>query len=46
MREAGIDFTAGCVGGTACAYIGQPMDTVKVKIQTYPHLYTGAVKVN
>ena len=43
-RDATIDFVAGCIGGTACAYVGQPMDTVKTKIQTYPHLYRSAVQ--
>ncbi|KAG8181231.1 hypothetical protein JTE90_002911 [Oedothorax gibbosus] len=26
-------------GGTACVLVGQPLDTVKVKMQTFPHLY-------
>ena len=26
-------------GGTANVYAGQPLDTVKVKVQTFPHLY-------
>lgn len=43
-KEAIIDFNAGIIGGTACAYVGQPMDTVKVKIQTYPHLYSSAIR--
>lgn len=43
-KEVIIDFTAGAVGGTCCAYVGQPMDTVKVKMQTYPSLYTSAIR--
>jgi len=43
-KEAAIDFTAGIIGGTCCAYVGQPMDTVKVKIQTYPNLYSSAIR--
>ncbi|VDL69531.1 unnamed protein product [Nippostrongylus brasiliensis] len=31
------------VGGTANVYAGQPLDTVKVKVQTFPHLYTNWV---
>lgn len=34
-----MDFTAGAAGGTACVYCGQPLDTIKVKMQTFPHLY-------
>ena len=43
-KEAVIDFTAGAVGGTCCAYVGQPMDTIKVKMQTYPTLYKSAIR--
>lgn len=34
-----IDFIAGTAGGIANVYIGQPLDTVKVKMQTFPDLY-------
>lgn len=34
--EATIDFTAGCLGGVATVLVGQPMDTIKVKMQTFP----------
>ena len=30
-------------GGTANVYVGQSLDTVKVKMQTFPHLYTNMV---
>ena len=30
---------AGGLGGLACVLNGQPLDTIKVKLQTYPHLY-------
>ncbi|XP_077984222.1 mitochondrial ornithine transporter 1-like [Glandiceps talaboti] len=33
------EFTAGAIGGTACVLAGQPFDTVKVKMQTYPEFY-------
>ncbi|XP_002912594.1 mitochondrial ornithine transporter 2 [Ailuropoda melanoleuca] len=39
--QAAIDLTAGAVGGTACVLTGQPFDTVKVKMQTFPGLYKG-----
>lgn len=29
-------------GGMAVVYFGQPLDTVKVKLQTFPSLYSGA----
>ncbi|XP_036751717.2 mitochondrial ornithine transporter 2 [Manis pentadactyla] len=39
--QAAIDLTAGAIGGTACVLAGQPFDTVKVKMQTFPGLYKG-----
>ena len=30
-------------GGIASVYVGQPLDTVKVKMQTFPQLYKNAV---
>lgn len=39
--QAAIDLTAGALGGTVCVLTGQPFDTVKVKMQTFPGLYTG-----
>ena len=39
-----VDFAAGAIGGTVCSYTGQPMDTIKVKMQTYPHLYSNAMR--
>ncbi|KFM79934.1 Mitochondrial ornithine transporter 1, partial [Stegodyphus mimosarum] len=36
---AAVDLTAGSAGGAACVLVGQPLDTVKVKMQTFPHLY-------
>ena len=37
-----LDFF--CNGGTACVYTGQPLDTIKVKMQMFPNLYTNAFK--
>jgi len=34
-----IDFVGGSLGATASVYVGQPLDTLKVKMQTFPHLY-------
>lgn len=44
MKTGAIDFTAGCLGGVALVYVSQPMDTVKVKMQTFPGLYRGLVE--
>ncbi|XP_046374151.1 mitochondrial ornithine transporter 1-like isoform X2 [Haliotis rufescens] len=41
--DAFIDFMGGVAGGTASVYVGQPLDTVKVKMQTFPTLYTNAM---
>lgn len=30
-------------GGTALVYVGQPLDTVKVKMQAFPTVYKGMV---
>lgn len=30
-----------CLGGIALVYVSQPLDTVKVKMQAFPKLYTG-----
>nr|XP_002132089.1 mitochondrial ornithine transporter 1 [Ciona intestinalis] len=42
-KELITNFVAGCAGGTACVYCGQPLDTVKVKLQTFPSLYKSAL---
>lgn len=36
-----IDTLAGIVGGAASVYVGQPLDTVKVKMQLFPNMYQG-----
>ncbi|XP_053313740.1 mitochondrial ornithine transporter 1-like [Spea bombifrons] len=41
--QATIDLLAGAAGGTACVLSGQPFDTVKVKMQTFPNLYRGLI---
>ncbi|XP_048512183.1 mitochondrial ornithine transporter 1 isoform X2 [Athalia rosae] len=43
LKAGIIDFTAGSLGGVALVYVGQPLDTVKVKMQTFPQLYKGMV---
>ncbi|XP_068456792.1 solute carrier family 25 member 15b [Clinocottus analis] len=41
--QAMIDLSAGAVGGAACVFSGQPLDTAKVKMQTFPNLYRGFI---
>ena len=36
-----IDFFSGSVGSIVNVLVGLPLDTVKVKMQMYPHLYGG-----
>lgn len=36
-----LEISVLVVGGTACVLTGQPFDTVKVKMQTFPDLYRG-----
>ncbi|GFG35739.1 hypothetical protein Cfor_05195 [Coptotermes formosanus] len=43
LKDAAIDFSAGSLGGVGLVYVGQPLDTIKVKMQTFPHLYRGMV---
>lgn len=38
-----IDLVSGSIAGTANVLFGQPLDTVKVKMQTFPHLYSNAL---
>ncbi|XP_076831875.1 solute carrier family 25 member 15a [Brachyhypopomus gauderio] len=41
--QAVIDLSAGICGGTACVLCGQPFDTAKVKMQTFPNMYRGFI---
>ncbi|XP_047113163.1 mitochondrial ornithine transporter 1-like [Schistocerca piceifrons] len=41
VMHAAVDFIAGSLGGISMVYAGQPLDTVKVKMQTFPNLYRG-----
>lgn len=43
IKAGVIDFVAGSLGGVALVYVGQPLDTVKVKMQTFPTMYKGMV---
>uniref|UniRef100_A0AAF5D9B4 Ubiquitin-like protease family profile domain-containing protein n=1 Tax=Strongyloides stercoralis TaxID=6248 RepID=A0AAF5D9B4_STRER len=39
FKDGVIDLISGTMGGVANVYSGQPLDTVKVKMQTFPKLY-------
>lgn len=39
-----IDLVAGSLGGMANVFVGQPLDTLKVKMQTFPQLYPNAIQ--
>ncbi|KAF3429324.1 hypothetical protein E2986_05732 [Frieseomelitta varia] len=43
IRTGLIDFVSGSLGGIALVYVGQPLDTIKVKMQTFPSMYKGMV---
>ncbi|XP_054156588.1 mitochondrial ornithine transporter 1-like [Oppia nitens] len=38
-----VDLMAGSAGGVANVLTGQPLDTIKVKMQTFPHLYNNTI---
>ncbi|PVU88602.1 hypothetical protein BB559_004001 [Furculomyces boomerangus] len=42
-KQAVFDCTAGSVGGIGQVFAGQPFDTIKVRMQTQPHLYKGTL---
>ncbi|EDO47003.1 predicted protein [Nematostella vectensis] len=42
-KRMATDFTAGAMGGTACVFAGQPFDTIKVKMQTFPSMSKNAL---
>uniref|UniRef100_A0A0N4ZN50 ULP_PROTEASE domain-containing protein n=1 Tax=Parastrongyloides trichosuri TaxID=131310 RepID=A0A0N4ZN50_PARTI len=39
FKDGAIDLLSGTMGGIANVYSGQPLDTVKVKMQAFPKLY-------
>ncbi|KAG8269421.1 hypothetical protein J6590_107776, partial [Homalodisca vitripennis] len=43
LLQGPVGMTGGavCCGAVALVYVGQPLDTVKVKMQTFPHMYRG-----
>uniref|UniRef100_A0A7S2IAM9 Mitochondrial carrier protein n=2 Tax=Helicotheca tamesis TaxID=374047 RepID=A0A7S2IAM9_9STRA len=43
-RDVSRDIFSATVGSVFCCYTGQPFDTVKVRMQTNPELYSGIFK--
>ena len=44
LRSSLVDLLSGMSGGLAVVTVGQPMDTIKVKMQTFGHLYSGVMQ--
>lgn len=42
-REISRDLVSASVGSVLCCYTGQPFDTVKVRMQTRPHEFSGVL---
>lgn len=43
-RDISRDIFSATIGSICCCYTGQPMDTLKVRMQTSPELYTGVLQ--
>ncbi|OON14979.1 hypothetical protein X801_09224, partial [Opisthorchis viverrini] len=44
VKKSFIGLVAGINGGIATVYVGQPLDTIKVKMQAFPEVYSDAWK--
>ncbi|CAH8848430.1 unnamed protein product [Trichobilharzia szidati] len=44
VKDSLVGLVAGINGGVATVYVGQPLDTIKVKMQTFPEVYPSAWK--
>ncbi|THD26251.1 Mitochondrial ornithine transporter [Fasciola hepatica] len=42
VKSSAIGLVAGINGGIATVYVGQPLDTIKVKMQAFPEVYPNA----
>lgn len=42
-KKALTNFLAGAVGGAGSTSLSHPLDSIKVKMQTFPHLYHGGL---
>ncbi|CAH8629506.1 unnamed protein product [Dicrocoelium dendriticum] len=43
VQSSLIGLVAGINGGIATVYVGQPLDTIKVKLQAFPESYSSAL---
>lgn len=43
-REVSRDIFSATIGSICCCYTGQPLDTLKVRMQTSPNVYTGILQ--
>ncbi|KAL4001828.1 Mitochondrial carrier family protein [Acanthocheilonema viteae] len=44
IKDGIVDLAAGTVGGVVNVAVGQPLDTVKVKMQTFPTFYPKGIR--
>jgi solute carrier family 25 ornithine transporter 2/15 len=44
FRESAKDVTASFVGAACCCFVGQPFDTIKVRLQSRPEEFTGVLQ--
>jgi len=45
-RDVSKDVFSATIGSICCCYTGQPLDTLKVRMQTSPTLYTGVLQAS
>lgn len=43
-RDVSRDIFSASIGSMCCCYTGQPLDTIKVRMQTNPSIYTGLIQ--
>lgn len=43
IHDVSRDIFSATIGSVCCCYTGQPMDTLKVRMQTQPHLYKSII---
>ncbi|KAI3382277.1 hypothetical protein SNEBB_009803 [Seison nebaliae] len=39
LKDGAVNLLAGTCGAISCVYVGQPLDTIKVKMQAFPETY-------
>ena len=44
LKESSKDVLASIVGSAACVYTGQPFDTVKVRMQVQPGVFSNSIE--